>query len=166
MSTLKSLVARSNEGLSFRKKSKQRFGLSDFLAATTEQMLMTRGGYGSPQNYYSGPESWWDAPGGGGGSSSSDAGTGGQYFYEWGTGAQGTVSDQSSSEGSSLWSQYGDKVIMAAVKKGVTYVLGKASSFALNNGKISEGGQFMIRNDSIIGSDGSYRGPANFRVLK
>jgi len=127
---------------------------------------MTRGGYGSPQNYYSGPESWWDASGGGGGSSSSDAGTGGQYFYEWGTGAQGTVSDQSSSEGSSFWGKYGDNVIVSLAQQGVTYVLGKASSFALNDGKMSEGGQFMIRNDSIIGSDGSYHGPADFRVLK
>ena len=90
MSNLKSLVARSNAGLSFGKKSKQRFGLGSFVAASTDQMLMTRGGYGSPQNYYSGPESWWDAPGGGAGGSSSAnpynpvAGVGGniaQGFY-------------------------------------------------------------------------------------
>lgn len=67
MSTLKSLVARSNEGLSFRKKSKQGFGLGDFLAATTEQMLMTRGGYGS-----SVVGSSYISPGDPGGSSSSD----------------------------------------------------------------------------------------------
>ena len=53
MSTLKSLVARSNEGLSFRKKSKQRFGLGSFVAASTDQMLMTRGGYQS-RNWR-----WW-----------------------------------------------------------------------------------------------------------
>jgi hypothetical protein len=97
MSTLKSLVSRSNEGLSFGKKCKQGFGLGDFLAATTEQMLMTRGGYGSPYGYYSGPASWWDPFGGAGGSSSTDSGTGGQHFYEWGLGAQGVGSDQSSS---------------------------------------------------------------------
>jgi hypothetical protein len=166
MSTLKSLVARSNEGLSFGKKCKQGFGLGDFLAATTEQMLMTRGGYGSPYGYYSGPASWWDPFGGAGGSSSADSGTGGQHFYEWGLGAQGVGSDQSSSEGSSLWSQYGDKVIMAAVKKGITSVFGKGAGQIFRDGKMSLGGQFIIRNDSIIGSDGSYRGPANFRVLK
>jgi hypothetical protein len=31
---------------------------------------MTRGGYGSPYGYYSGPASWWDPFGGAGGSSS------------------------------------------------------------------------------------------------
>ncbi len=165
MSTLKSLVARSNEGLSFGKKSKQHFGLGDFLAASTEQMLMTRGGYGSPQNYYSGPESWWDASGGGGGSSSSDAGTGGQYFYEWGTGAQGTVSDQSSSEGSSFWGKYGDNVIVSLAQQGVTYVLGKVVGRFFDTQETAAD-QSIIRNDSIIGVDGSYRGPANFRVLK
>ena len=128
-------------------------------------MLMTRGGYGSPQNYYSGPESWWDAPGGGGGSSSSDAGTGGQYFYEWGTGAQGTVSDQSSSEGSSFWGKYGDSVIVSLAQQGVTYVLGKVVGRFFDTQETAAD-QSIIRNDSIIGVDGSYRGPANFRVLK
>lgn len=50
MSNLKSMVAKSNEGLSRREKSKHRFGLESFLAASTDQMLMTRGGYGAGGN--------------------------------------------------------------------------------------------------------------------
>jgi hypothetical protein len=45
MSNLKSLVAKANSGLSLRSKSKQRFGLGNFVAASVDQMLMTRGGY-------------------------------------------------------------------------------------------------------------------------
>ena len=47
MSNLKNLVAKANSGLSLRSTPKERFGLNGFLAASTDQMLMTRGGYGS-----------------------------------------------------------------------------------------------------------------------
>jgi hypothetical protein len=45
---LKDLVVKANSSFSSsQKKSNQRFGLSNFVAASTDQMLMTRGGYGA-----------------------------------------------------------------------------------------------------------------------
>ena len=47
MNDLKKLVAKANSSLSPRqKKSNARYGLANFIAASTDQMLMTRGGYG------------------------------------------------------------------------------------------------------------------------
>ena len=48
MSNLKNLVAKANSGLSLHsKKSKNSFGLGSFIAASTEKMLLIRGGDGS-----------------------------------------------------------------------------------------------------------------------
>ena len=48
MNDLKKLVAKANSSLSPRqKKSNSRYGLANFIAASTDQMLMTRGGYGA-----------------------------------------------------------------------------------------------------------------------
>lgn len=45
MNDLKNLVVKANSSFSSpQKKSNQRFGLSNFVAASTDQMLMTRGG--------------------------------------------------------------------------------------------------------------------------
>tara|TARA_B110000114_G_scaffold169340_1_gene193171 strand:+ start:656 stop:1144 length:489 start_codon:yes stop_codon:yes gene_type:complete len=45
---LKDLVVKANSSFSSsQKKPNQRFGLSNFVAASTDQMLMTRGGYGA-----------------------------------------------------------------------------------------------------------------------
>ena len=60
MNNLKSLVTKSCEGLSPTSKSEKSYGLKDFLACSTNQMLLTRGGYGS----YSGNPmgGGWPAP--------------------------------------------------------------------------------------------------------
>lgn len=51
MSNLKSLAEKVGMGFSPRNsKTKTRLGLHHFVAATTDQMLMTRGGYGGNQN--------------------------------------------------------------------------------------------------------------------
>jgi hypothetical protein len=51
MSNLKSLAETIGMGFSPRNsKTKTRLGLHHFVAATTDQMLMTRGGYGGNQN--------------------------------------------------------------------------------------------------------------------
>jgi hypothetical protein len=51
MNDLKDLVVKANSSFSSsQKKSNQRFGLSNFVAASTDQMLMTRGGYGATQS--------------------------------------------------------------------------------------------------------------------
>ncbi|MGY0425984.1 MAG: hypothetical protein ACWIPI_04025 [Polaribacter sp.] len=43
---VKNLVAKANSGLSLHSNtSKKSFGLGNFLAASTDQMLMTRGGF-------------------------------------------------------------------------------------------------------------------------
>ena len=48
MNHLKDLVVKANSSFSSsQKKPNQRFGLSNFIAASTDQMLMTRGGYGA-----------------------------------------------------------------------------------------------------------------------
>jgi len=48
MNDLKKLVAKANSSLSPRQnKSNVRYGLANFIAASTDQMLMTRGGYSS-----------------------------------------------------------------------------------------------------------------------
>ncbi len=44
MNNLKNLVAKANSGLSLRSETKQKFGLGSFIAASTEEMLVTRGG--------------------------------------------------------------------------------------------------------------------------
>ena len=54
MNNLKSLVTKSCEGLSLTSKSEKSYGLKDFLACSTNQMLLTRGGYGS----YGGSDGW------------------------------------------------------------------------------------------------------------
>jgi hypothetical protein len=46
MKNLKSLVSKANSGFSPRSSSNKRFGLGSFIAASSDQMLMTRGGYG------------------------------------------------------------------------------------------------------------------------
>jgi hypothetical protein len=46
MENLKSLVSKANSGFSPRSSSKERFGLGSFIAASTDQMLMIRGGVG------------------------------------------------------------------------------------------------------------------------
>ena len=49
MSNLKNLVVKANSGLTLRsEKSKNSFGLGSFIAASSSEMLMTRGGYGPP----------------------------------------------------------------------------------------------------------------------
>jgi len=65
MSNLKNLVAKANSGLSLRSTPKERFGLNGFLAASTDQMLMTRGGYGSQEPIYGSPDNWWGGSAGG-----------------------------------------------------------------------------------------------------
>ena len=65
MSNLKSLVTKSCEGLSLTSKSEKSYGLKDFLACSTNQMLMTRGGYGS----YGGSDPFWTDWYSGGGAS-------------------------------------------------------------------------------------------------
>ncbi len=156
MSTLKSLVARSNEGLSFRKKSKQRFGLGSFVAASTDQMLMTRGGYGSPYGYYSGPESWWDAPGGGAGGSSSAN----PYNPVAGVG-EGIVGSIKSwfarNFGSSPEVSYDDTTVVIDASN-LDVFTGPVTkwSFMLNHTSI-KGGGFRDLNDSIkVGSSGQH----------
>ena len=67
MSNLKNLVAKANSGLSLRSTPKERFGLNGFLAASTDQMLMTRGGYGA--SFYNGPSGWSSGGGSGPGGS-------------------------------------------------------------------------------------------------
>ncbi len=175
MSNLKSLVARSNEGLSFGKKSKQRFGLGSFVAASTDQMLMTRGGYGSPQNYYSGPESWWDAPGGGGGGSSSAnpynpvAGVGGNIAQ----GMQNSLGDVSRSVGatwdrfsqgvSNVWNGLWDNAeTTATIIDAANTVSGPPSphSFLLMS-TLTAPDQRRVINDSIRSPSGANHGPAN-----
>lgn len=65
MSNLKNLVAKANSGLSLHSSSKERFGLDSFIAASTNQLLMTRGGYGNRFTGYT-PAGWWGSSSGGG----------------------------------------------------------------------------------------------------
>ena len=46
MENLKSLVSKANSGLTLNSKTNKRFGLGSFIAASSDQMLMTRGGVG------------------------------------------------------------------------------------------------------------------------
>lgn len=46
MSNFKNLLSEATEGLSKKSPAKVRFGLKNFIKASTDQMLMTRGGYG------------------------------------------------------------------------------------------------------------------------
>lgn len=46
MSKFKNLISRATEGLPIQKSSNKHFGLEHFIKASTDQMLMTRGGYG------------------------------------------------------------------------------------------------------------------------
>jgi hypothetical protein len=48
MKNLKSLVSKANSGFAPRSSSKERFGLENFIAASSSEILMTRGGYDGP----------------------------------------------------------------------------------------------------------------------
>jgi hypothetical protein len=80
MENLKSLVSKANSGLTLNSKTNKRFGLGSFIAASTDQMLMTRGGYGNPGSY--GLQVFFlqgDAEGSGGGGAPGGANMGGNY---------------------------------------------------------------------------------------
>jgi hypothetical protein len=50
MKNLKSLVSKANSGFAPRSSSKERFGLENFIAASSSEILMTRGGYDGPSS--------------------------------------------------------------------------------------------------------------------
>jgi hypothetical protein len=80
MENLKSLVSKANSGLTLNSKTNKRFGLGSFIAASTDQMLMTRGGYGTnPRSYGSayGRSLQGDAAAGGGSFGGPGGGPGG-----------------------------------------------------------------------------------------
>lgn len=94
MSNLKNLVADANSGLSLRSTSKQRFGLGSFVAASTDQMLMTRGGYGS-----SGARGGYFGGNGGGGGAGGVGFTPGQNTATSAAASSGGGNTSSSSSG-------------------------------------------------------------------
>ena len=49
MKNLKNLASKANSDLTLNSKTKKHFGLENFIAASSSEMLMTRGGYGPPQ---------------------------------------------------------------------------------------------------------------------
>ena len=124
-------------------------------------MLMTRGGYGSPQNYYSGPESWWDAPGGGAGGSSSAN----PYNPVAGVG-EGIVGSIKSwfarNFGSSPEVSYDDTTVVIDASN-LDVFTGPVTkwSFMLDTTTTGED-QRRVVNDSIRGPGGQNYGPASY----
>lgn len=139
MNDLKKLVAKANSSLSPRqKKSSERYGLANFIAASTDQMLMTRGGYGA--SFYSGfggaPQGWWDQPGD---RKAGDAdGFGGTYSQD------AVVVTNGGNKTQSNWQSYLQQAYGMS-----KFLSKKVTSFMLQDGKLGNGSQFIQRGDSI-----------------
>jgi hypothetical protein len=124
-------------------------------------MLMTRGGYGSPYGYYSGPASWWDAPGGGAGGSSSAN----PYNPVAGVG-EGIVRSIKSwfarNFGSSPEVSYDDTTVVIDASN-LDLFTGPVTkwSLMLNTTTFGED-QRRVVNDSIRGPGGQNYGPASY----
>jgi len=140
MNDLKDLVVKANSSFSSsQKKSNQRFGLSNFVAASTDQMLMTRGGYGA--SFYSGsggaPQGWWGQPGD---RQAGDAdGFGGTYSQN------AVVVTNGGNETQSNWQSF---------LKSTYYIGSKIFSnspyrFLAQDGNLGNGSRFISRGDSI-----------------
>ena len=120
---------------------------------------MTRGGYGSPYGYYSGPESWWDAPGGGAGGSSSAN----PYNPVAGVG-EGIVRSVKSwfarNFGSSPEVTYDDTTVVIDASNRDLFT-GPVSKWSLMLNTTTTGeDQRRVVNDSIRGPGGQNYGPA------
>ena len=137
MNDLKKLVAKANSSLSPRqKKSNSRYGLANFIAASTDQMLMTRGGYGATtllsscihgsvgqcNRFPCNQKTWVDGGSDGNGSSGNGSSGGSQVDWQ-----------------SYLQLAYGMSKFLSK----------KVSSFMLQDGKLGHSTRFIQRGDSI-----------------
>lgn len=139
MSNFSNLISRATEGLSTQKSSNKHFGLEHFIKASTDQMLMTRGGYGGfCRIHYTDNCPMFSCTGSrvGSGVPSSSKGLGSNF----------------QSGGNSIW----DSAAAKAIGSAASWALGKLSGFGSSVFKHSYLNNYPERNqrywDSISGA--------------